>query len=88
MAQLQNCWEFWNCGRELGGKNTLESGGCPAACETALNGQNGGINAGRVCWAITGTHCGGNVQGNAAQKVANCLECDFFCSIAIYKSQH
>ncbi len=77
MAKL-NCWEFLKCGREGGGANADSLGVCAAAAETRANGINGGINGGRVCWAVTGTLCGGKVQGTFAQKFATCLaECDF-----------
>jgi signal transduction histidine kinase len=30
------------------------------------------------CWQIVGTHCGGQVQGEFAQKCENCVECAVF----------
>jgi hypothetical protein len=74
----QNCWQVKKCGREPGGANVSHLGVCPAAIETALNGINGGKNAGRACWAIAGTLCDGKVQGTFAQKMINCLECEFY----------
>ncbi len=77
MAKL-NCWEFLKCGREGGGAKADQCGVCPAATETRANGVNGGMNGGRVCWAVTGTLCGGRVQGTFAQKLPVCLaECEF-----------
>jgi hypothetical protein len=55
-----------------------ELGVCPAATDTSSNGLNGGMNGGRICWAIAGTMCGGKVQGTFAQKRITCLACDFF----------
>ncbi len=78
MAEKQNCWEVKNCGRELGGEKVSELGTCPAATESAPNSLNGGRNGGRICWAVTGTLCGGKVQGTFAQKHASCLSCEFF----------
>lgn len=72
-----NCWEFFDCGREIGGKNAKELGECPAAAKTELDGVNDGKNGGRSCWAIAGTLCEGEVQGSYAQKLGNCLKCDF-----------
>jgi len=72
-----NCWEFFDCGREPGGKNVRELGVCPAASITVLDGLNDGQNGGRSCWAIAGTLCEGEVQGSYAQKLGNCLKCDF-----------
>lgn len=33
---------------------------------------------GAECWRVAGTMCGGKVQGTFAQKLANCMECDFY----------
>ena len=73
-----NCWEFKKCGREVGGSNAAELGVCPAYEEKRLDGVHGGQNAGRSCWAIAGTFCGGQVQGSFAEKEKNCLACDFY----------
>ncbi len=68
-----NCWEFKKCGRD----RDNELGVCPAVTEVRANGVNGGLNGGRVCWAVAGTFCGGTVQGTYAQKLTTCLACDF-----------
>ena len=73
-----NCWEFKKCGREPGGMRAAELGVCTAATEFKANGVNGGKNGGRACWAIAGTLCGGKVQGSYAQKLSNCMTCDFY----------
>ena len=73
----QNCWEFKQCGREPGGAKVGEFGVCPAAADASYDGLNRGKNAGRMCWAATGTFCMGKVQGTFAQKQATCLLCDF-----------
>ena len=73
----QNCWQVKKCGREPGGaKQGL--GICPAAAEMKLDGAHGGTNAGRACWVIAGTMCGGQEQGTFAKKYHNCEKCDFF----------
>jgi methyl-accepting chemotaxis protein len=41
---------------------------CPAVTELA----------GRNCWLVAGTMCGGTVQGTAAKKIGNCRQCDFY----------
>ncbi len=74
----QNCWEFKKCGREPGGAKEKELGVCKASLETRTNGINNGKNAGRACWAIAGTLCGGKVQGSFAEKLGNCLTCAFY----------
>ena len=74
----QNCWEFKKCGREPGGSKVAELGICPVAVESRTNSVNGGKNAGRACWAVTGSFCGGVVQGTFASKLSNCMKCDFY----------
>ncbi len=74
----QNCWEFKKCGREPGGVKVAELGECEAATRAVADGMHDGRKGGRVCWAVSGTLCGGKVQGVFAKKVSSCLECDFF----------
>ncbi|MBF0293057.1 MAG: response regulator [Nitrospinae bacterium] len=76
-----NCWEFKKCGREPGGAESVELGVCPAALDTSFNGLNGGENAGRICWAVAGTLCGGKVQGTFAEKQISCMVCDFLKTV-------
>lgn len=78
MKELQNCWEFKKCGREPGGTKAQELGVCPASTDIISHSINDGKNAGRLCWAVTGTLCGGKVQGTSAGKVGNCMKCEFF----------
>ena len=73
-----NCWEFKHCGRQPGGAQVTRLGQCPAATDTRVTGLHDGLNGGRVCWAITGTLCGGQVQGTFAMKLVNCMDCDFY----------
>lgn len=80
MAKL-NCWEFKKCGRQPGGEHEKDKGICSATTETALDGTHGGKNAGRSCWVVAGTLCGGNVQGTFAQKYKNCEVCDFYTTV-------
>jgi len=73
-----NCWESKKCGREPGGERAEVLGVCPAATETRCHGANRGTNGGRVCWLVSGTLCGGEVQGHFARKLATCKDCDFY----------
>lgn len=77
-SNKQNCWEFMECGREPGGKNTRKHSICPAAADTTFNNFNQGINAGRLCWLVAGTFCGGKVQGTFAEKHVSCKQCNFY----------
>lgn len=74
----KNCWEIKKCGRQKGGGKVKELGICPASTDTTSNGVNGGINAGRYCWAVAGTFCGGKVQGDFAQKKLSCMTCEVY----------
>ena len=78
MSMKSNCWEVMSCGREAGGAKNAEMGVCPAALEVSCDELNGGKNAGRICWAVSGTFCGGIKQGTFAQKQLSCMTCDFF----------
>jgi hypothetical protein len=76
-----NCWEFKKCGRELGGKYSLELGVCPASMDVMLDGVHEGVNAGRACWVLAGTMCNGEVTGTFAQKYNDCRQCDFYSTV-------
>ncbi len=73
----KNCWEFKRCGREIGGHNKA-LGTCTAATARKLHKTHGGTHAGRACWVVAGTMCGGLPQGTFAQKYHNCEKCDFY----------
>lgn len=73
-----NCWEAKKCGREKGGDKCGELGVCPASSADAMDAVHGGRGAGRACWAVVGTLCGGKVQGTFAMKQAHCEDCDFY----------
>jgi hypothetical protein len=81
MAKI-NCWEFKNCGRQPGGAKVAQYGVCPASTEPRVDGLHGGTSGGRACWAVTGTFCGGVVQGTFAAKLANCMTCEFYVTVA------
>ena len=70
-----NCWEFKKCGREAGGARAKELGVCPAYPD---HGQH--------CARVAGTLCGGEVQGSFAQKLTNCMSCEFYLSSDYDKS--
>ncbi|MCK4911519.1 MAG: hypothetical protein KAR83_07740 [Thermodesulfovibrionales bacterium] len=74
----KNCWEYMKCGQEsaLDGSTGLSI--CPALREESLDGIHGGRNAGRACWVIAGTMCGGKPQGVFAEKFGRCVMCDFY----------
>jgi len=78
----QNCWEFKHCERQPGGRKTEELGVCPASIEKRTAGINQGEAAGRCCWAVAGTLCGGKVQGAFAAKITNCMTCEFYQQVA------
>ncbi|HCY83554.1 MAG TPA: serine/threonine protein kinase [Desulfobacteraceae bacterium] len=67
------------CEREPGGRKAhLQEGVCPAAADTTFTGINAGLNAGRFCWAVTGTPCSNLVHEDYAQKRSQCRDCEFY----------
>ncbi len=76
-----NCWEFKKCGRVSGGEHEKDLGVCPVTAEKRLNGVHDGTNAGRACWVVAGTLCGGIVQGSFAKKYEHCEKCDFYQAV-------
>lgn len=74
----ENCWECFKCGRQPGGEKVSELGECVASTEKKFNGINNGQNGGRICWAVSGTFCGGKVQGTSAEKMSSCMLCPFY----------
>jgi hypothetical protein len=78
----KNCWEYMGCGRHPGGESEEDLGVCPAAVERKLDGIHEGRNAGRTCWVVAGTMCGGAVQGTFARKCAQCIDCRFYRAVS------
>ncbi|MEJ2313620.1 MAG: hypothetical protein P8Y85_02330 [Nitrospirota bacterium] len=81
MERKENCWEFKRCGRQKGGDKCDLLGVCPATTDDRLDGVHEGVNAGRACWLVAGTMCGGEVQGTFAKKMKNCMKCDFYLKV-------
>ncbi len=73
-----NCWDVKKCGRTQVGDKVADLGACPAAMDFSADSLNGGKNGGRICWAITGTLCDGEIQGTFAQKRLSCMSCEFY----------
>ena len=80
-SPVQNCWEHYRCGRESGGSRSHELGVCPATVDKTLDGTNRGRSGGRYCWRVCGTLCGGQVRGEFAKKLMDCLRCTFFLKV-------
>lgn len=87
-TQKVNCWEELDCGREPGGAREAELGPCPAATDRTCDGINGGTNAGRICWAIEGTLCCDQVDGNFADKSERCATCPLFRRVKYEEGCH
>jgi hypothetical protein len=77
MARKINCWEHMKCGREPKGARIKELGVCPAATYTSINGVNGGINGGRMCWAIVGIYSFTDTKRPLSLDSHSCYECEF-----------
>ncbi|MBU0465456.1 MAG: hypothetical protein KKE12_17980 [Proteobacteria bacterium] len=67
--------------------NVAALGVCNAAEMEKLEGINRGKKGGRVCWALVGTLCEGRVQGIFAEKIANCLDCEFYSYVRNQEGQ-
>lgn len=65
------------CGREPNGEKAYELGVCPVCLPNEFDGINYGKHSGRFCWVVAGTYCGGEVSGQYAQKLQDCINCDF-----------
>ncbi len=76
--QKLNCWEAKKCGRDAG---MINQKSCPVMLDKKFDGIHGGINAGRACWVVAGTFCGGGVQGAFAAKYRSCEKCDFYIRV-------
>jgi hypothetical protein len=72
-----NCWEFTHCGREAGGKHVRDLGQCPAYPDHGMH-----------CARVVGTMCTGVVQGTFAEKLGECVKCDFYRSDNYDKTFH
>ena len=73
----KNCWEFQQCGWKPYSENLNKIGVCPAVLPSIYDGINNGNYAGRACWLVKGTFCKGGIQGAYAQKIKDCLQCEF-----------
>jgi len=81
--EKKNCWEFMGCGRITGGAHEKDLGICPVYHEASLDKVHSGRNAGRACWVVAGTLCGGRIQGSFAQKYEKCELCAFYQKVRI-----
>lgn len=78
-----NCWEYQGCERGPGGRRWQSGNACPVGQAQALDGANGGVNAGRACWVITGTVCDGKKSGTYQQKIHECQKCSFYARVHV-----
>lgn len=76
MRRRLNCWEYRNCGRERGGLMVALLGECPVSTQMKLDGQNGGVAAGRACWLVPDTAC--KPIDTSACEARRCHECEFY----------
>ncbi len=85
-SSKQNCWEYFNCSREISNKNRINSV-CNVSLISSQHGINGGINAGRHCWEIEGSYCAVShaeqtgqdytLRGTVTHKEEHCNQCSF-----------
>jgi hypothetical protein len=63
---MKKCWEYKKCGKE----------------DCVVYQKYKGKATVPLCWYVAGTMCGGKVQGEYAQKIASCRNCDYFLYLA------
>jgi len=73
-----NCWDFMNCGREIGGIAVEKLGKCPAMTYISYNGTNGGFRSGRYCWYVAGSFQKKDPECTHLSEIENCIFCDFY----------
>jgi hypothetical protein len=78
MAKKKNCWEILKCGCSPDDVEPSGDNLCPVIIASAMDGVNDGKMAGRICWAIAGTKCYGDVQKSFEEKEFLCLDCRVF----------
>ncbi len=88
MDRKFNCWEVLACGREPGGPKAATEGVCPASTDASYDGVNGGKNAGRFCWVISGTFCRGEACGSNVKDCVDCVLCPFMQRVADEEGGH
>jgi hypothetical protein len=88
VKQNINCWEYFKCGCEPGGKNNTTIGICSAASEGKYNEINNGKNGGRFCWLVEKTLCNGTVHDSFFDKIEECFECEFYLMLQKQENKH
>jgi len=73
-----NCWDFMNCGREIGGFAEDKLGNCAAITYISFNGTNGGFRSGRYCWYVAGSFQKESHDCICLSEIEDCSSCDFF----------
>ena len=84
MPPRLNCWEFKNCGREPGGLMAETRGVCPVALAMKFDGVNGGLAAGRSCWAVT-ERSDHSLNGSPDTR---CHRCEFYRRVLFEEEQN
>lgn len=73
-----NCWDFMNCGREIGGFAEESMGTCSAITYISFSGTNGGFRSGRYCWYVAGSFQKSTRDCACISKIEDCSQCGFF----------
>ncbi len=79
----RDCWEFFQCGREIGGEKVEELGICPAVTASERDGNCSDKNGDRGCAFISGNFCNGVNQGSLKDEEINCIQCVFFRMVSL-----
>ncbi len=70
-----NCWQFMQCGKELGGLKAAD-GVCPVAAKASEDDQGNGGLGGRLCWILAET-LQYTVRCSEHHHPSSCFSCEF-----------
>lgn len=81
-----NCWDVMKCGREHDSPTVNDQGECAASAAVKANGLHGGLNGGRVCWAIAGSFSGKQPSCTFVARMGGCESCTFYKMVRVMES--
>jgi len=74
-----NCWELQRCGAEM--LTEGDPGYCTVPHAELLDGVNGGVNGGRVCWSVLGARCCRGDTASPPGGAEACLKCGVLAQV-------
>ena len=77
----KNCWEIKKCNFGSQKSKTNTATACLVKSSAEFNNTNGGVNGGRICWAVAGTFSSRPPCGEFVHEQVTCMECEVFKQI-------